>query len=274
MALLYLKPPYPPPTRPLIVQPISARSAPCNSLTGDRSPKWGGHTFRDTVLGGDGKDRLSAFQSLDVEDQWTPSRDLFSNDNPMVWAKIDDALPAPMEKYRRLNNEHTEFGKDPYSPLFLPNRRTYRGGHELWSTVASFTGVIAAYTMNRYTLQRHDLDLDQQMQSSYTGFNALIMHPSPEIFVAASIIHGVSTYAYYETRSKDRFRECFLAFGAAFGSAAVLLAGISTQALLSGFLPGILILSSILCTGVNILWTSCVRNRSSNKDQEWGGEAV
>ncbi|KAF2195885.1 hypothetical protein K469DRAFT_744316 [Zopfia rhizophila CBS 207.26] len=91
-----------------------------------------------------------------------------------------------------------------------------------------------------------------------------ISDPSPTVFVVATFVNGLTTFAYYASRKTDRYREWFLGVGAmaAIGSGAIV--GVNIQVVLLSFMPLALITSLVSCTALNYLWDHCKRGRERN----------
>ncbi|CAI6341341.1 unnamed protein product [Periconia digitata] len=128
----------------------------------------------------------------------------------------------------------------------------------LWSTTTAMTCTVCAYAMNRYAQFQ---DTDHRIQPDGDQYSSLplslIFQPSPEIFVATAIIHGVSAHCYYGLRSEDMFRGYFVVIGMISGAMGGLLMKEKAHKILIGILPLMLIASLVICTGMNSMWKCC-----------------
>ena len=127
--------------------------------------------------------------------------------------------------------------------------------------------VIAAVCIRNYHSHRqygrhHQHDKTQPHLFSYLFLN----EPSPPIFVAATIIHGLATFMYFISRESDQHRERFLAIGAlsAFGTGIII--GSDFQGVLLGIVPLALISALVLCTGWNVIWLYCICRDNYERD--------
>ena len=132
--------------------------------------------------------------------------------------------------------------------------------------------VIATVCMRNYhslrQYGRHDQhDETQPHLFSYPSLD----EPSPPIFVAATIIHGLATFMYYISREGDQYRERFLAIGALSSIGLGFVIGSDFQGVLLGIVPLALISALVLCTGWNFVWFCCYCRNNYERDASKGG---
>ncbi|PVI04265.1 hypothetical protein DM02DRAFT_611682 [Periconia macrospinosa] len=184
--------------------------------------------------------------------------------------KLDDEVGLPEEGYRM-----------QYPGSAKPSRRVSHvhtnecrscGSLYVWNTITALTCAVCAYTMSNYADLRRHYDHPYQNIGPPPGLASFLTRPSPTMFVAVTIGHGVSAYWYYSARSEDRFREWFVAVGAIGGTLGGLMTGANAQDILVGILPVLLIASLVICTGVNSLWYCCEccdRRKVSGSGDDW-----
>ncbi|KAF2264756.1 hypothetical protein CC78DRAFT_616420 [Lojkania enalia] len=100
----------------------------------------------------------------------------------------------------------------------------------------------------------------------YIPLLLFLTEPSPSVFVAATLIHGLTTFGYYISRKDDRYRAWFLGTGTLAAVTTGIITGSDIQGILLSFLPLALIISLVLCAISNYVWYCCQCGEGSHVD--------
>ncbi|KAF2446001.1 hypothetical protein P171DRAFT_431373 [Karstenula rhodostoma CBS 690.94] len=130
--------------------------------------------------------------------------------------------------------------------------------HLAVASVAALASLVSACCMHNYDFTHATTHPEHLAYLKHIPLLSL-KEPTPTLFVTATIIHGLSTLTYYNTRRSDRFREAALVTGAVGGTCAGLWAGTTAENILVGVLPMATIASLLLFTGVNTVWEAFIR---------------
>lgn len=143
------------------------------------------------------------------------------------------------------------------------------------SIVAALTSFACGVCMHNFDAMHHEehfVHIPTFMPSELS----FIENPPAQVFVAATLIHGIATLGYYALRRSEKFREHYLMAGVLGGTVAGLCIGRSVQSVLVGILPMVIITSLLLCTATNTLLQNFRKHKSWNtggkNDLEWQGK--
>ncbi|KAF2467329.1 uncharacterized protein BDR25DRAFT_345069 [Lindgomyces ingoldianus] len=112
-----------------------------------------------------------------------------------------------------------------------PQASAHNYGEIAVSLASAVTSATTAICMQNYS-QLHNQwrhgNLHQHMPPLVS-----LKEPSPAVFVAATIAHGLATFVYYISRNTDRYREWFLGTGALGAMTVGVMTGSGTQGVLA-----------------------------------------